>query len=544
METGGFGGKIADGNSWLATGFRILNARFNLSFAAMQAERPIKVLYLSYDGMTDPLGQSQVLGYLLPLSKRGEEVHLVSFEKPVAYASGKGEVLRTLRDYHNLHWHPLIYHKKPPVLSTLNDLRKGLRYVKQLAREQGPFDIVHCRGYLPPLFGGLWAQQDHGAKLIFDMRGWWPDEKRESGNWDSPLFLPIYRWFKRREKEFFRKADLNISLTRAGAREIEHLTGIPEEEVLIIPTCVNFEYFPPFDPEVRSRVREELNIPEDAWVVVYSGSLGGNYPVGDILATYKAFLEEEPESYLYLLTLTPRETVQAQLQEHGIDERQVRYRAVPYTEVGPNLMAADVGLIFYKQAYSVIGRSPTKLGEYWASGLPAIAPKGIGDVDNLLTRYAGGGWLLPDTEPATLRTTARNALQNRTDKDTLRAYATDYYSLEEGVNRYLSAHRRLAGRAFVPALGRLGTEAEIRVLSVLEEFFPTGVRMPELGYFLRSYLPPAKALAAETAVHDLLAEGHLHITVERTPTPTGEVIELRKIVRQPAAEAEPAGLPA
>ena len=38
------------------------------------------VLYISYDGMTDPLGQSQVLPYLSGLSKEGYSFHLISFE--------------------------------------------------------------------------------------------------------------------------------------------------------------------------------------------------------------------------------------------------------------------------------------------------------------------------------------------------------------------------------------------------------------------------------------------------------------------------------
>ncbi len=41
----------------------------------------INVLYLSYDGMTDPLGQSQVLPYNKGLSKKGVYFHLISFEK-------------------------------------------------------------------------------------------------------------------------------------------------------------------------------------------------------------------------------------------------------------------------------------------------------------------------------------------------------------------------------------------------------------------------------------------------------------------------------
>jgi hypothetical protein len=40
------------------------------------------ILYLSYDGMTDPLGQSQVLPYLCGLSQKGYRFTLVSCEKP------------------------------------------------------------------------------------------------------------------------------------------------------------------------------------------------------------------------------------------------------------------------------------------------------------------------------------------------------------------------------------------------------------------------------------------------------------------------------
>ena len=43
------------------------------------------ILYLSYDGMTDPLGQSQVLPYIIGLTKAGYSFHLVSFEKPDRY---------------------------------------------------------------------------------------------------------------------------------------------------------------------------------------------------------------------------------------------------------------------------------------------------------------------------------------------------------------------------------------------------------------------------------------------------------------------------
>ena len=43
-------------------------------------KKKTSILYLTYDGIFDPLGQSQILPYLINISKE-YKVHLVSFEK-------------------------------------------------------------------------------------------------------------------------------------------------------------------------------------------------------------------------------------------------------------------------------------------------------------------------------------------------------------------------------------------------------------------------------------------------------------------------------
>ncbi len=43
--------------------------------------KPKHILFVSYDGMTDPLGQSQVLPYIREISKSNYRYTLISFEK-------------------------------------------------------------------------------------------------------------------------------------------------------------------------------------------------------------------------------------------------------------------------------------------------------------------------------------------------------------------------------------------------------------------------------------------------------------------------------
>ena len=167
----------------------------------------IKVLYLSYDGLTDPLGQSQVLSYLTKLGDKGCNITVLTFDKPDVYQAKKAEVQQVV-DQHQIKWVSLPYTKSPPIFSTLKDIREGWKAIKNLYRS-GHYDIVHCRGYITPILG-LRCKKQFGSKLIFDMRGWWPDEKKESGLWASPIFIPVYNYFKRLEKRFFVESDYVI----------------------------------------------------------------------------------------------------------------------------------------------------------------------------------------------------------------------------------------------------------------------------------------------------------------------------------------------
>src|SRR5947208_16236831 len=103
------------------------------------------VLYLSYDGMCDPLGGAQVLPYLIGLSKLGHRITLVSFEKPERSPEERAQVARTCAEA-GIRWCPLPYHKRPPLLSSMYDVREMRRAAERLHRAEH-FDLIHCRSY-------------------------------------------------------------------------------------------------------------------------------------------------------------------------------------------------------------------------------------------------------------------------------------------------------------------------------------------------------------------------------------------------------------
>ncbi len=73
-----------------------------------------RVLYISYNGMLDPLGQSQVLPYLRELTTLGVRFTLLSFERAAAFTldgTAKLDQLRMRLAADGIGWHALRYHQ-------------------------------------------------------------------------------------------------------------------------------------------------------------------------------------------------------------------------------------------------------------------------------------------------------------------------------------------------------------------------------------------------------------------------------------------------
>ena len=402
-----------------------------------------KVLYLAYDGMTDPLGQSQVLSYLKGLSKQNFSCHVVSFEKPEVYDLRKELIHDFIKDY-DVHWHPLTYHKSPPILSTVYDNYLAWKKIKELYRAHN-FEIVHCRGYTLTSLG-VRAKKKYGSKFIFDMRGWWPDEKMESGLWSSPVYTPIYYYFKQKEKEYFAQSDIAVSLTHVGKDAIVDLGLKEAEKVHVIPTCVNFEVFKPFSAEVREEQRKLWEIPSDAFVLLYSGSVGTNYRTDLVLKFFKKLKEKKSNAYLAFLSHSDHALIEAEITKAGVPMEDCRINSSEYKDVYKNLMVGDVGIIMYDLGFSVIGRSPTKLGEYWSSGLTCLSAKDIGDLKTIVSAYPNSGVLIDSLEDEeAYEKGIEEILDLKVNKEKLRAYAYDYFSLEDGVQGYLNIYHKLVG---------------------------------------------------------------------------------------------------
>lgn len=326
----------------------------------------ISVLYVSYTGLMDPLGQSQVLQYVLGLAER-HRLTVLTFEKPENLADhARREALEARCRAAGVDWHARTWHNRPGIPATVYDILAGIWTATRLARAAGA-EVVHCRSYIGSLIG-LAVKRRTGARLIFDMRGFWADERVDGGIW-SRNGLP-YRVFKRVERQLFLNADHVVSLTQAGVREFsafDYLQGcLPP--VSVIPTCTNLDLFRP------------VQVPREGFTLGYVGSAGSWYMFDAVAYAVRRLFEMRPDARFLILNKGSHLQIRRDLELAGVDMGRVELREAPFDKVAAQVARMDAGIFFIKPAWSKRASCPTRMGEFLGCGKPCLANDGVGDV--------------------------------------------------------------------------------------------------------------------------------------------------------------------
>ncbi len=348
-----------------------------------------RVLFISYNGMLEPLGQTQVIPYLRELARKGVRFTLLSFERPKAFeAEGmlKCEQLGEELASQGIEWHWLRYHRRPSLPATIYDVLVGIRKAKSLIR-RNQIEMVHARSHIPATIA-LALKSRLGVKMIFDLRGLMAEEYVDAGHWRRGGIR--YGITKAAERRILASTDAVVTLTEKIWPIIKEWKGLRGRTVqhAVIPCCVDLSLFK-FSDEERARRRAELGL-GDRFTLVYCGSLDGWYLTESMVDFFANFLQRRRDAHLLWLTTGDHKRIKSLMRSRNVGADNFSVRSVAAATVPSYLAAGDAGIAFIKRCISKVASSPTKNGEYLACGLPILINAGIGDSDALVNEWKAG----------------------------------------------------------------------------------------------------------------------------------------------------------
>jgi len=404
-----------------------------------------KILFISYDGMTDPLGQSQVIPYLQGLSKKGYQFYLLSCEKPEAFEKNKAAVKKMLDGY-SIEWYPVPYTKKPPVLSTLKDILH-LRNKAIQIHQQYTIDMVHTRPGIPALVG-LMMKKKLGVKFLHDVREFYADSRVEGDIWNikNPLFKIIYQYFKRKEKEQIAQCDGIVCLTHAAEKIIQALPEYKKETALkVIPCSADLDLFDPAAVNLiqQQQIKKELGIQQNDFIISYLGSIGGWYMTNEMMRFCKLLSNKKPGAKFLFISPHLHDVIAAEAAKHGLPASKIIVKHASRKEVPLLLSISNYSLFFIKPCYSKLSSSPTKHGEIMAMGIPVITNSGVGDVKEIVEKYRSGFVVDEFSDEAFNKVIDKMGAENSFDTPFIRAGAKETYSLTTAIELYNQLYQQI-----------------------------------------------------------------------------------------------------
>lgn len=420
------------------------------------------VLYVTFDGILQPLGYSQVARIVCGLSGRGVPYRLLSLERPkeLAQADLVRRVRTRLADA-GVEWTILPYDVSGSAKAAAKNVGGATSEVLRLAAQR-EIGLVHARAYHAGLVA-LAARRALGMRYLFDARSYWLDERIVDGRWFSRS--SVRSTARAIERRLYRDAAGVVTLTDIQANDLRTgkfgpWTGAP---VATIPTCADYEEFRFRDEQgpspmassdshsaaatigasrgVPLELRERLR---NKRVIGLVGSLNRSYYPDESLDVVRRALAYGDD--LHLLVLSAQEAEwQALVHRAGIDPSRVTVTMAPHEDMPAYTALMDFAVLLLVVNEAKRASVPTKLGELFAVGVRPVYFGCNAEVTDWVER-AGSGHVLERLDEPEIERAARFIAEARYDRDVLaraREITREHFSLATGLDRYETMLREI-----------------------------------------------------------------------------------------------------
>lgn len=391
-------------------------------------------IYITRNGLLEPLGQSQVLPYLRGLSDT-YRITLLTREKGEDWYDA--EAMQRQRDECErlgIDWRPRLFRPKPRFFGPLIDIAAMTHETLTLIREHGAV-LIHARSYIPAAVA-WWVRRRTCTPFIFDMRALWPEELVTAGRLKRGS--AAHRLIAGAERRFLRDAAAVVSLTNVATNYLKKRFKfeLSDTSVYVIPTCADLSRFSPAasrqtEPIVHACIGSILS----GWFRIDWLAAWIRYAAGiDLSARFAVVTRDDPVAVRAALGL-----------EDAVGQRLTVESKAP-ADMPIAVRSHSLSVMFYKATgLSDAGRSPTRMAEVLGSGLPVVANAGVGDVARIITENRVGVLVssAADTDIAAAYAELQSLMEDPELAERCRKTAETLFSLEAGTATYRAIYSEI-----------------------------------------------------------------------------------------------------
>jgi glycosyltransferase involved in cell wall biosynthesis len=394
------------------------------------------VLYLTKNGLLEPLGQSQVIAYLRGLSSH-HRITILSFEKEEDWSDlSRLNKLKAECESLGIHWLPQRFRPWPRFVSPVWNFLQMV-WLSAYALRSRKVDLVHARSYIPAVVAWLLGRILQ-VPFIFDMRALWPEELITAGRLQRGSWL--HRRIVEAERTCLRDAAGVVSLTQAAVDHLsrEYPRDFATEKVAVIPTCADLTRFRPPNPPAP---RLELGC--------VGTVLSGWFKLDWLSGFIAVAAQQHAQLQFRITTLDDPFAVRQRLDlEPSIHER-LTIEPCPSHRVQEVLQGQMASVMFFSQGLGKLGSSPTRMAEILGCGVPVVANEGVGDVAKIIRDHRVGV-LVKSSQPADLLAAWSELQALLLDPGLVqrcRETADEHFSLTAGTQAYADLYARVLRRS-------------------------------------------------------------------------------------------------
>ncbi len=306
------------------------------------------------------------------------------------------------------------------------------------------YDVVHCRSYLSTLSMILIKPFCKNLKIVFDVRGLYPEEGIVRGRWkyDSPT----YKIWKRIEKRILLNSDISIGLSDTFVNYLNSIA--PNGNYSLVYASVDLNKYS-LKNELRSSLKKQLKLEKNI-VFVYNGSLGAWHDPVLLGNLFKSIKKNCLNSKLLILTKFSKPKLIEILSNLQISKKDYTILDCNPHEMPKYLQIGDYGLVPLRENISNNGMKVIaetmiglKVSEYLSCGLPIIVNGYIKGIRSLIEKFKIGVYF--DIEKPIDLQKGINFMNNhysRYRSDCLHV-AKNYYNLDKAAFSYYKIYNQL-----------------------------------------------------------------------------------------------------